>query len=288
MDQEEFEMKPLTPGLGFHKRQVSLKEHIAKAGVADQNLRRSLPAEPPAEMLEKSYGSARSSKEIIAELHQALKPIQKKNSLRMTETLPRDISDVRLPKTPIAPEIGPERKPEGGISRGPLSQIDFQITDKVMNEGVRRSAHDGKNKPLVAISVSFASIALDAVIILALSLIFLVSLVTVTGVDIVSVVHSTQNEFATQLSLLVLYLAVLEMYVIVSRSFFGSTVGEWTFDLQMGETEQIARAAYPALVLWRSMVNLLTGVIFLPLFSFLLKTDLAAKFTGLQLYKKNI
>ncbi|MCB0350166.1 MAG: hypothetical protein KDD38_03220, partial [Bdellovibrionales bacterium] len=246
MDQtDEFEMKPLTPGLGFHKRQVSLKEHIAKTGLAGQNLRRSIPTAPPEEML--TNPAQRTSKEIIAELHEALKPIKKKNdseALKLTETLPREISDVR---SPHRPELTP------------LDNVDFQIPDKSMSDqvGSRRGASDNLVRPLTPVSVSFASIILDGAIVLAFSLIFLVSLIAVTGVDLLSVVKSSQSEFATQLSLGVLYLAVFEMYIIVSRSFFGRSIGEWTFDLQLGKDEQLTLARYPAQVLWRSILNLL-------------------------------
>ncbi len=277
MDQtDEFEMKPLTPGLGFQKRQVSLKEHIAKSGLAGQNLRRSTPVAPPDELLQTP--KQRSSKEIIAELHEALKPIAKKSeseALKLTQTLPRDISDVH---TPYKPELTP------------IGKVDFQIPDKTMSEqvGARRGASDNLVKPLTPVAVSFSSILLDGAIVMAFSLIFLVSLIAVTGVDLVSVVRSSQSEFSTQLSLAVLYLAVFEMYVIVSRSFFGCSIGEWTFDLQMGEDKQLIKAHYPAQVLWRSILNLLTGIVILPLLSLLFGRDIAAKFTGLQLYRRNI
>lgn len=273
---DEFEMKPLTPGLGFHKRQISLKEHIMKTGLAQQNLRKSLPAEPPPELLDPQ--KSRTSKEIIAELHEALKPVAKKGKTdyKMTEVFPRDIKDVKTPFQ--SPEISP------------LENINFQIPDKSLSDmtGTRRGSSDNLINPLTAIPVNFSSIFLDAAFVFALSLLFLVSLIMATGVDLLSVLRSSQNEFATQLSLAVLYLAVFEMYVIVARSFFGSTVGEWTFDLQMGDDEQIARAHYPLLVLWRSLLTLITGIVSLPILSWILRQDLAAKFTGLQLYRKNI
>lgn len=280
MDQnDDFEMKPLTPGLGFQKRRVSLKEHIAKTGIAQDNLRRSLPPQPPVEMLDENR--ARTSKEIIAELHEALKPAPKPSvasKLKLTEILPRDISDVRVPTDFPQPEITP------------LEKINYQMPNKTIAEsvGARRGASDNLMNPLRAISVSFPSIVLDSAIVLAFSLIFLVSLVAVTKVDLLSVVHSSRFEFATQLSLSVLYLAVFEMYIVVSRSFFGKTIAEWTFDLQLGEDEQMARASYPARVLWRSILNLLTGILILPLLSLAFGQDLAAKFTGLQLYRRNM
>jgi hypothetical protein len=291
MDQdqtEDFEMRPITAGLGFHKRPVSLREHVANSGLAQQNLRRSLPTPPADEMLETSQN--RTSKEIIAELHRALepKPKARENSaasqVRLSETLPREVNEIPRTRT----EIERER------TKNPLEKIDFQIPDAALKNttlnsstATRRGAHDGLVNPLTPVSVNFSSLALDAIIVMAMSLIFLVSLVTVTGINLSSVIHSARADFAAQLSLIVLYFAVFEMYMIVARSFFGCTVGEWTFDLQLGSEEQMARANYPALVLWRSVLNLVTGLIVLPLISLALGRDFAASLTGLQLYRKN-
>jgi uncharacterized RDD family membrane protein YckC len=270
---DEFEMKPLTAGVGFHKKPVSLKEHVAKAGLSSQSQRRAMPVQAPTDLLDGAV-KPRTSKEIIDELHKALEPVPK-NKLKMTEVLPREITDIPTDRRPVTSEITP------------IEKIDFQIPDKNIT-GVRRGASDNLIKPLTAIPVSFASIFLDGAIVLALSLIFLMSLIIVTGVDASSVMLSTQTEFATQLSLLVLYLAVFEMYVIVSRSFFGKSIGEWTFDLQMGDDDQIEKATYPMRVLWRSALMLLTGFVLLPLLSLVTGRDVAASFTGLQLYRRNI
>jgi uncharacterized RDD family membrane protein YckC len=288
MDQDQtddFEMKPLTAGLGFHKRSVSLKEHVANSGLVQQNLRRSLPVPPADEMLEKP--KARTSKEIIAELHKALepKPAQKQASaasqVRLSETLPREMNDM--------PHMSNEIEMPRNRNKSPFDKIGFQMPDKTVTNdtGVRRGAHDGLVRPLVPISVSFAALLLDATIVMAVALIFLVSLVTVTGVNLNSVIHSARIEFAAQLSLLVMYFAVFEMYMVVGRSFYGRTVGEWTFDLQMGNDELIKKSYYPALVLWRSMLNLLTGIVVMPFISLVIGRDFAARFTGLQLYRKN-
>lgn len=277
MDQaDEFEMKPLTPGLGFQKRQINLKEHMAKAGTSTNRIRKSLPEKPADELLGGTGG--RSTQEIIAELHEALKsPSQnskKGSAVQLSEILPRDRRD--LPR----PEIPP--------TNTPIENISFQIPNERIEDkaGTRRGAHDNPTSPLKPVSVSFASMLLDSAVVLALSLLFLVSLVLVTGVNLTAVVSSSQTEFATQLSMIVLYVAVFEMYVIILRSFFGRTVGEWTFELQMGRDEQIAKANYPALVLWRTLLSLLTGILLLPILSLLFGRDLAATFTGLQLYKK--
>src|ERR1043165_1470345 len=176
MDQiDEFEMKPLTTGLGFQKRQQNLKDQMAKTNLAQQNLRRTLPAEPPTEMLQEQR--PRSSKEIVNEIHEALKPLNKPmkaNSIKLTEILPRDEKDIKNPYRSPAPATDDS-----------LANLNFQITDKQLTEstGTRRGANDSLIKPLVLVPVSFASMILDGAIVLAFSLIFLVSLISVTRVD---------------------------------------------------------------------------------------------------------
>ncbi len=279
---DDFEMKPLTAGLGFHKKSVSLKEHISKVGLAEQAVRRSaaassLPSAPPNELIEPAR--PRSSREIIDELHSALKV--KPKTAQLSSILPREIDDV--PSRPMKPEPQPHRQPD------PLNRVKFQIPEKSLAEatGVRRSGHDNMVKPLSPIAVSIPAMILDSLVVFALSLIFLVCLIAVTNIKLPSVVESMRGEFATQLSLFVLYLTVFAIYSIVARSFFGSTIGEWTFDLQLGDEKQIRKAHYPVLVLWRFFMNLLTGLVLLPLFSLVFNRDLAARLCGLQLYRKN-
>lgn len=276
---DDFQMKPLTAGIGFHKKSVSLKEHIAKSGLSQDNMKRSLPPKPPEELMGSTAN--RSSQRIISELQDALKSAPaERTKVRLTDTLPRDISE--LPKH--------EREIDSNKNRNTFENIKFQIPETAISEGkgTQRSAHDGLIRPLVPVSVSFAAIFLDSLVVMAATLLFLVALIMVTGIDLVSVVNSGRTEFTAQLSLIVLYLAVYEMFVVVSRTFFGMSLGEWTFDLQMGDDEQIKKPFYPALILWRSFVNLFTGLLLLPIASFILQKDLAAKLTGLQLYRKNI
>ena len=283
---DDFEMKPLTAGLGFHKKSVSLKEHLSKTGIAEQAVRRAvgssaLPSAPPSELIETPR--SRSSREIIDELHNALRTkSQAPKAAQLSAILPREIGDV-TPVRPAIPEPQPLRSPD------PLSRVKFQIPEKSIADsaGVRRGAHDNMVKPLSPVAVSIPALILDALVVLAFSLIFLVSLIVVTNIKLPAVIESTRGEFATQLSLFVLYLAVFEIYAIVSRSFFNATVGEWTFDLQLGSEAQVRKPHYPVLVLWRSIMNLMTGLILLPFFSLVFNRDLAARLSGLQLYRKN-
>ncbi|MEO0337465.1 MAG: metalloendopeptidase, partial [Pseudomonadota bacterium] len=86
-------------------------------------------------------------------------------------------------------------------------------------------------------------------------------------------------------SFVVLLVAVMQMYVVVARSFFGRTLGEWTFDLQMGNDEDIESPVYPLKIVFRSLITVATGLVTLSFLSFVMRTDIAAKMTGIQLYR---
>lgn len=287
MDQfDEFEIKPLTAGLGFHRKPVSLKDHVAKAGLSRE---KTVRVPPPPATTGDVVGTAsneikpRSKEQILHEIKEALKPVQK---TRLTETLPRGPEDVKAMTEIEVPMPS---------TRTPMDIVNFEIPGTSINDktlekpetGVRRSGHDAKIRELVPVSFSISSTILDSIIVLALSLIFMMSLVFVTGVDLVSVVTSASHELMAQVSLAALYLAVWQMYVVVSRSFFGATLGEWTFDLQLGDKEQIAEGVYPGKVLMRSLAIMLTGFVLLPLLSLIFRRDIASKVSGLQLYRRN-
>lgn len=289
MDQlDEFEIKPITPGLGFHKKPVSLKDHVAKAGLSRDKTTRmpTAPAELSAEGAASGDLKPRSKEQILNEIKEALKPVQQRPGSRLTETLPRGPEDVKATEIEVP-------KPS---SRTPMDIVNFEIPNVTINEkagaaptvGARRGGHDTKIRELVPIPFSLASTVLDSVIVLAISLIFMMSLVFVTGVDLVAVITSATRELTAQASLGLLYLAVWQMYVVVARSFFGATLGEWTFDLQLGEKEQISNTMYPAKVLMRSLAVMFTGFVLLPIVSLISRRDIASKVSGLQLYRKNI
>lgn len=279
---DDFEMKPITPGLGFHKKPVSLKEHVAASNLVQDKLGRSLPLEAPPV----NDGRPRSKEDILNEIKEALRPIQQTKARGLTETLPRGPEDVRKA---TAPEISVPMP----TTRTPMEIVNFETPTATLRDdaplvGTRRGAHDAKVRDLTPVSFSIVSTILDSIIVLALSMIFMISLIFATEVNLNAVIASAARETSALASLIVLYLAVWQMYAVVSRSFFGATIGEWTFDLQLGETEQLNTTFYPAKVLVRSLATIFTGFVILPFLSLVSRRDISAKISGLQLYRKNV
>jgi hypothetical protein len=286
---DDFEMKPLTSGLGFQKKAAEVKRTMQ---------RRQLPVAPPPAGLE-AASQPRSSHEILGEIRQALKPLQ--TDIKLSSTLPRPGEKVRVtssvgaavsaasasalglfagePETHKTPMREPDRR------RDPVAEIPFQVPAQ---DFTRRGASDALIRPLVPISVSAAAAVVDAIIVMALSMLFVATLVSVTGISVGAVMTSAQADGAAQLALGVLVISVLQIYLILARSFYGRTLGEWTFDVQLGEDQQIESALYPLKVLLRSFVNMISGFVILPIFSAILGKDLAGQITGVRLYRRNL
>lgn len=313
---DDFEMKPLTKGLGFHKKTQDLSESIIKSELVKKQIPRTVPTGPSEKMRRVAVDSAPTYEDLLADLNRTKKiesisprnemalnssgfGTQLENQLKISETLPREQDRRSLSvENTFVHEIDQNSAPVSEISIPPVKEeLDIpSIFDKTLEnhnfdsqapvEGTRRGAHDGLSGRLEPVAFSFSAVVLDFMVVLAMSLVFLVSLLWATQVDLVSVFANATADLATQVSLVVLYVAVYQMYVIVTRSFFGRTLGEWTFDHQLGDDKQHKSSMYPLLVVWRSLLIVGTGVFLLPVLSILFRRDIASYLTGLQLYRE--
>ncbi|MBX3021073.1 MAG: RDD family protein [Bdellovibrionales bacterium] len=282
---DEFEFKPLTDGLGFHKKAVSLKEGLKSSGVLEDELQ-TVPASIPKSLLEdkpKASAKKHSFEDVLSALEKT--PLNRPADLEFTETLPREAK-----KTPVQspfPRNEAYKAPLPGTPAVPeVKKVPKQVEQAAV--GTRRGAADSPvTRRLESATISVPSAFLDFVIVLALSLVFLVALLMVTKVDINVVLRNLSRDQMTQIALGIMFLAVMQMYVVIARSFFGATLGEWTFDLQVGEEKQQKAESYPLRVAFRSLLTTITGLIFLPLVSALLRRDIAGSLSGVKLYRHN-
>jgi hypothetical protein len=291
---EEFEIKPLTEGLGFHKKSVPLAEQVKKSGLVEAKTAQipsfAAPGLEPAAA--PGAKSAQQNPQVFADLLKALEsPVGKDRGQKseriearplVTEPLPAPGTsrkramevEIQRPEAPTFPNLNPRP-----ATPSPLNKV-------VENVGLKRGAADSPVKMLERAPVAFSSAFLDGIVVFALSLVFLVALMTITQVDLASLVFRAGLDVPTKAAFVALFVSVMMMYVVVARSFFGRTLGEWTFDFQMGDDQQHKSAAYPLRVLLRSFFIVLTGVILFPVLSFVLNRDLLAPLTGLQLYRQ--
>jgi hypothetical protein len=286
---DEFEFKPLTDGLGFHKKTVNLKEGLKNTGVLDDELQaiprsvpKSLLEEPSAPAAKKPASKKHTFEDVLSALEKT--PLNRPADLEFTETLPRETKkamDIEMPRTPVQ---SPFPRPEA--FKTPATNVSTPSPTMPL-PGTRRGAADSpQRKVLDAATVSVPSAFLDFVIVLALSMVFLITLLTVTKVDLNAVLRNLNRDLMTQISLGVMFLAVMQMYVVIARSFFGRTLGEWTFDLQVGEDKEQESESYPLRVALRSVLITITGLVLLPLVSALLGRDIAGSISGAKLYRQ--
>lgn len=287
---DEFEFKPLTDGLGFHKKTLSLKDGLKSTGVLEEEIQ-GIPPSVPTDLLDESAASLSAPaakkhtfEDVLSALEKAPLPKPSVSDLDFTEPLPREpkaqkAMEIEIPRPAQSPFPQPEAYRKPIKPPAPASA----------NVGTRRGAADSpQRKLLTPATMSMASAFLDFIIVLALSIVFLVALLMVTKVDLSVVVKNLNHELMTQISLGIMFIAVMQMYVVIARSFFGRTLGEWTFDLQVGQDEDQAKESYPLRVALRSLLVTLTGLVLLPLISALIRRDIAGSISGVKLYRQKI
>ncbi len=301
---DEFEFKPLTDGLGFHKKSVNLKDGLKKSGVLQDELQ-PLPSALPKLMTDEAP-IAPLKKHTFEDVLSALEksPLQREREtkkdntggLTFTEVLPRDpvpnkksAMEIETPRAPVnSPFPRPDAYKSPAIRKplvSPGAMTDTAVTTAV-SPGTRRGATNSPKSKLAPATISLESALLDLIIVTGLALVFMVALLMITKVDLNIVFKNLNTDMMTQISLGVLFLAVMQMYVVISRSFFGRTLGEWTFDLQIGEDEQQRMEIYPVKIAARSALVTATGLILLPLISSIIGRDVAGQITGVKLYRQ--
>lgn len=293
---DEFEMKPLTEGLGFHAKDLNAKSKV------ELSKNTSKPIENSVSVTQRK--SVDRATEALDKLMSSLNTLDKKG-ITFTETLPvtaegtdkvnkEQVQALKkqpnihpsVPETPSLPKID---NPVVESLKEDVKKIvseDSAVVAANIAAGTRRGASDSFMGKLKATAISIPAAILDSIVIFAISILFVMGLLMATEVSINTLLASVSADLMTQVSAFMLYIVVLQVYVVLSRSFFGCTLGEWTFDCQMGTDTQLENSYYPMQVVWRSLIVIGTGLIILPILSLLSRRDLSSYLTGLQLYKK--
>ena len=321
-DMENFGFKPLTQGLGFDKvtpRVSSHKEEVSRffAGYKthqNPSPKSESPQVPPSSPPPpSSYPGLDSSP--LGTLNMGETKVEKPSvsgSLReMLDSLPpsvdfkEDIERVETFSKPSFPPYPPknlggqgEADPKNESSSNPLNQtldrsLDFDVTlDDSLSRAFprssfRKSFHHERviHRPqFKEIPASLTSAILDAFMALALSFVFVVSLLVLTQMDLIALVFQKGMASEMALEVGILFIGVTLAYCMLSRGLFGSTLGDWAFDVRLGMESQRLHFMYPFQVLFRTLIVISTGWVILPLLSIAFGRDLAYYFSGLKLY----
>jgi hypothetical protein len=282
---EEFEMKPITQGLGFHKKAIKLNDTAATPNTSSSLVKEAASAAAGSysqflESLKKPDVTTPLPRDQNRENLPSFLTTEASNEMagEITWPNPQAPTTPNRPKQPTRPNPAP-----GNFKKSvDLDFVDPKVAKKIpATEDVKPS-----RSTLVEIPFSFSAAVVDTIVLIALTLVFLICVLMITKVNLISIVQTIRNDSMTQLSLVLLMLALYQIYSVVARSTFGATIGEWTFDLQLGHFNQHEMSTYPLRVAWRSLAMILTGFVVLPFLSLVFRRDLAGKLSGLQLYRQ--
>jgi len=135
------------------------------------------------------------------------------------------------------------------------------------------------------VPVDWLSIFFDSIVVLGLVGLFLFATFLIAKVEPLTVIKMIPHDPMTAAGMAVLTFSVIQGYLLISRSFFGSTLGEWAFEIEVGTVTDQESPLYPLRVVWRSFLIFFTGLIILPLLSLTMGYDVAGKISGVSLYR---
>jgi hypothetical protein len=322
MDFDNFEFKPLTGGLGFDKKaeeaRPQRKENTTRF---DQDFTPApIKKEADLESTKTSTVSRATSQEAGKEkLKNSIELFERSLERESNQDSSRTIKDM-LNSLPPSMDFVEAKPASTNRNYNPVGRTDYSINKKLVDplpeapsiDLLKNNSMDitldntlekafpkvGFRKPFfhqtveikpqfTPVTASFTSSVIDALVISGLTALFLVSLIVFTKVDLIAVILHTQAPLSVWLEIGGIFMGVYLLYYMCTRGFWGSTLGDWAFDIQLGMEQDRLKWYYPGLVVLRMMVVALTGFFILPLASFIAKTDLAGKISGIRLYAKN-
>ncbi len=283
VDLEDFEFRPITEGLGFHKK---VKNESSERSEVSRELP-SLDTEVDADIKARMESRRATLEKKVAEI-----PFDFKSGSEglFSKPLPRTAQDVpqvqaaeaaiEVPRFHYPKLTKPNAKKDVIQKEVDLNTIldQVQIEDEETQEQLKTK--------LELTGPSLLSLFLDFTMVTGLSLLFILALVGVTKIDVVSLVGQIHQDHGIQIGVILLVYAVSQLYLMISRGFFGQTLGEWSLDTQLGSQEDQNKISYPFKLILRSIILTVTGVVLLPLLSLLFGKDLTGKVSGLSLYRQ--
>lgn len=249
---DDFQFKPITKGLGFHKK-AEKPAPLKRASSIEDNDLELLPPLPRREFGSKATSSANNISiptlnieeseptESTPTVDQILKTIQSKRKLDFTKD--KTTSKNKILNTPVAAKY-------------------------------KSSAIDAS-----------ASL-LDLMLLIAAQLTGLIILLVVTKVDLFANLYNPDDQYMIYAGLGLMFVGFTWIYLVTCRAFMGYTPGEWVFDQRLGIPEQSQKLSYIPLVAVRSLLVIATGFVLFPILSLLFNRDVLGRMMKLELVRK--
>ena len=133
----------------------------------------------------------------------------------------------------------------------------------------------GKRKAYILTLWSVMASAIDALLLIAMSCIFLMVFIKIIKTPITK---GLLEDFV------VIYILGSWLYMITTRFFIGSSIGEAACDIRLGKPQERMSSWYFLKVVFRATLIVATGIVVLPLLSLLFGKDIPGSLSGLKLF----
>lgn len=133
------------------------------------------------------------------------------------------------------------------------------------------------------LATHFGSAVLDTLVAVGLGCVLLALALSITNANLLALLENTATDRETIAALALLFVAGGLLYVLAARSFMGATLGEWSYEIRVGERAQRTRWYYPLQVVWRGLLVTATGFITFPIISLIAGRDVLKHLTGIGL-----
>lgn len=244
-DEEEFEFKPLTQGLGFHPRK-------------ENQTSKSAPLVKEPSITNKSTQA----------------PVTQSN-------IKATFLDSPLPRPQTQNPTGPSQS--GKAVETILKSLNDKNKSLQFNTEKERVEKNKHVSPYLQVSPGLAAGFLDILLITSLGLIYMLSLIFTLKVDLIKTL--SEGDPMIWLATASIFLGVGFVYYTAQRIFLGYTLGDWAYEQRLGLPEEMEKAGYSLKVVARQILIMVTGIITLPLLSWIMGRDIAGV-SGLCVYRK--
>lgn len=258
-DQDEFQFRPLTEGLGFHRKS---SETSNETSFKINSNKKFSPAQETTTLLPRKGMGMKAN----FSLDPSSEPIRKSR---------RDLNR--------------ENALEREQTNNTVDEILKTLSQKKNLEIVDKKKFLNETPPLQFVPSSFdiAAGLLDGMLITASTLLCLILLLVITRIDLFANLTHPDSQGVLYLSLLTLVSGITWVYLVGNRIVLGFTPGEWVFDQRLGTPEELETVAYTVKIVARTTAVIATGFFLIPLFSFLFRSDLLGKALGIELMKQS-
>jgi hypothetical protein len=255
MERDDFEFKPITEGLGFHKKVLDIKEDQGP-GIGGSLSSGMMP------------GGIMPRPKNQSAINQPAQTINQTTQQNLKNQTARPSLQTPAKTPPRAPISQPQ--PRGWSPSLP----GLDLLEDV----------DPRQQVLVMSPTSWSAGLFDAAMVLGLTLIFSTVVFALTQIELNDLVGMLGTEGGAQAAAIVLLIGVFEIYAVTCRTFFGKTLGEYAFDFRLGAPHEQQYLLYPLKVAWRTFLVAITGFILLPIISTIVRRDVAGILSGVSLY----